>query len=114
MNTDKLHSTVKLITDLLAEKQYDELVKLSDGVRLTPVELEKAVKDYGREIIPMPQEGFGQIDFIEVEGANPKKWSVNVPIYTKEEGMSDLTLELTLIESGQSHFRVEVDDLHVL
>jgi hypothetical protein len=114
MNAAKFNSTVKLVSDLLAKKQYDELVKLSNGVRLTPVEIEKAVKDYGREIIPLPQEGFSQIDVIEVEGTNPRKWSVNVPVFTMEEGMSDLTLELTLIESWRSHYRVEVDDLHVL
>ena len=47
MNTEKLHSTVKTVTDLLAQEAYIDLEKLSNGVRLTANELKKAVVEYG-------------------------------------------------------------------
>ena len=114
MDTEKLHKTVKKVTDLLSEKKYNEIKSLCNGVRLTTSELEYAVKKYGRKIIALPNEGYEKLDVIEVSDTNPKEWSVNVPIYTVEEGMSDLTLELSLINSPLELYKIEVDNLHVL
>jgi hypothetical protein len=114
MNAKKLHNTVKKVTDLLSEKKYNEIESLCNGARLGANELEYAVKDYGRVIIPLPNEGYEKLDIIEVTDSNPKEWSVNVPIYTSEEGMSDLTLELSLIDSPSEFYKIEVDNLHVL
>jgi hypothetical protein len=114
MNTEKLHSTVKTVTDLLAQEAYIDLEKLSNGVRLTANELKKAVVEYGCKIVPTPVQGYEELDVIEVIGSKPKQWSVNVPVFTLEEGKSDLTLELTIIESPSALYRIEVDDLHVL
>lgn len=94
MNTEKLHNTVKRVTDLLAKEKYKEIESLCNGVQLDAEELAYAAKDYGMEILPLPKEGYEKLDIIEVTNSNPKEWSVYVPIYTSEEGMSDLTLEL--------------------
>jgi hypothetical protein len=45
---------------------------------------------------------------------NPKCWSVNLPLWTKEEGRSDLTLQMHFTESDGALYAVEIDDLHVL
>jgi len=114
MNKEKLNNTVKVVTDYLAKPKYDELVNLSNGDRLSADDIEYRVKDYGRSITELPGEGYQKIDVIEIDNSNPREWSVNVPIYTKEEGMSDLTLELTLIDSISVIYGVEFDNLHVL
>ena len=114
MNTEKLNNTVKMVTELLAGKKYKEIESLCNGVRLNAEEIAYAVKEYGREIISLPKEGYKKLDIIEVTDSSPKEWSVNVPIYTSEEGMSDLTLELLLIDSLSDLYNIEVDDLHVL
>lgn len=114
MNAEKLNSTVKRVTELLAREAYEELEKLSKGVHLAANELKQAVDGYGRTILPLPKHAYGEINVIKIERVDPKQWSVNVPVYTKEEGKSDLTLELTLVDSSSELFGVEVHNLHVL
>jgi len=114
MNTEKLHNTVKKVTNLLAKEKYKEIESLCNGVQLDAEELAYAAKDYGMEILPLPKEGYEKLDIIEVTDSNPKEWSVYVPIYTAEEGMSDLTLELSLKDTPSEFYQIEVDNLHVL
>ena len=40
-------------------------------------------------------------------------WSVTVPLYTLEDGLSDLTLELHLTRSPAMGYAIEVDNLQV-
>ena len=47
------------------------------------------------------------------QGVKPPRWSVRMDLWTAEEGRSDLSLELTIIESGRG-YTVELDDIHVL
>lgn len=114
MNTKKLHNTVKMVTDLLAEKNYKEIESLCDGVQLDAEELAYASEDYGMEILPLPKEGYKKLDIVEVTDSNPREWSVYVPIYTAEEGLSDLTLELSLIDNPSELYQIQIDNLHVL
>jgi hypothetical protein len=51
------------------------------------------------------------MDVIEIEGGN--KWSVVMPLWSEEEGRSDLSIELTIIKYG-NNFVFEIDDLHIL
>ncbi len=114
MNRNKLDNTVKHLFDLLASKRYEELEKMSNGIRLKATEIETAIEDYGKTLISMPIQGYNDIDIIEIKNDQSDQWSVNVPVYTKEEGTSDLTLELTIIESPSDFYTVEIDGLHVL
>ena len=114
MNTEKLHNTVKKVTDLLAKEKYKEIESLCNGVQLNAEELAYAVKDYGMEILPLPKEGYEKLDIVEVTDSNPKEWSIYVPIYTTQEGMSVLTLELSLIDNPSELYQIEVDNLHVM
>jgi hypothetical protein len=50
---------------------------------------------------------------VEVENSNPKEWSVVAPIYTSEEGCSDLSIELSLIENGKEIYKSELDNIRV-
>jgi hypothetical protein len=114
MNVEKLNYTVRAVTDLLAHEKYEALEQLSKGVRLTASEIMYAVSEYGRKIVALPEEGYEELDIIEVTESNPKEWSVNVPIFTKEEGRSDLTLELSLTDSRENMYVVAIDNIHVL
>jgi hypothetical protein len=60
-----------------------------------------------------PGESFKQMDIIEVKDAVPAQWSVRFHLWTYEEGRSDLSLELTLIEQGEGYI-IELDGIHVL
>ena len=98
---------------LLVQGNYFEIERLTQGVRLNATALEQAVVDYGRKLI-IPREGCLTADIVEIEGSWPKAWSINVPLFTLEEGFSDLTLSLTVRELELGNYQVEIDDLHVL
>jgi hypothetical protein len=70
------------------------------------------ITDYGRQLVLPPDEAFGVMDVVEVRNAKPRRWSVTMPLWTREEGRSDLSLELTLIAGAQA-FAIELDDIHV-
>ncbi|XVQ08800.1 DUF7668 domain-containing protein [Spirillospora sp. CA-255316] len=68
------------------------------------------VREYPFEPVDLPDEGWRYADAFAIgDGA----WAVCVPLWTAEEGRSDLTVEATVTE-GPDGPRVEVDDIHVL
>jgi hypothetical protein len=63
----------------------------------------------------MPSAPIGELlDVVEIRNSTPRSWNVNLPLWTKEEGKSDLTLQMCFIDSGNDLYSVEIDDLHVL
>ena len=110
----KVILTIKKIVELLVSKNYQELEKLSGGVRLTSSEIDQAVCDYGAVLVTPPDSDFENVDAIEITGSNPRSWSVRYDLWTEEEGRSDLSLEVTLIENDKEIMGVELDNLHVL
>jgi len=110
---NRLEQPVRRVLALLAEKRYTELESLTHGVRLRAADISNAIADYGRTIIAPPDDAFRLMDVVEVKAAVPPRWSITMPVWTKEEGRSDLSVELTVIEDGGA-FRVELDDIHVL
>lgn len=101
------------ISTLLATGQYYELERLSEGNRLSRSDMQIAVTSYGRRLLPLPHEVLEDIDYVACVGAQPARWSVVVPLFTAEEGRSDLSLELTLIGQGEYRYAVEIDNIHV-
>jgi|HubBroStandDraft_1064217.scaffolds.fasta_scaffold1175769_1 hypothetical protein len=70
------------------------------------------VRDYPDTVIPLPAEGWELADAIQVSG-HPELWSVVVPLWTKAQGRSDLTLEAT-VEDRDENPIVRIDNIHVL
>lgn len=110
----KLKTTIQHVVTLLVQQDYAALEQLSKGVRLTAAELEAAIQEYGGTLILLPEVALDKVDVYEVERSDPQEWAVDVDLYTQEEGLSDLTLQLTLRESNAPLYKVEIDDLHVL
>lgn len=107
----EIEVTARYLHELLANRKYVEMEHISGGRRLTADELAESIRDYGCCVTSPPEHL--QLDVVKVETA-ADKWSVNVPIFTSEEGMSDLTLEVTMTMTGDSLCRVEIDNIHVL
>jgi len=104
----------KIIIDvytLLYNKKYKELARLTNNTRLSSNDIEESILEYGRQLIPYPNEVV--FDIVEVINSKPKELSIWAPIYTKEEGLSDLSFELTLIEKNDMTYKVELDNIHV-
>ena len=110
----KLKATVRRVVSMLAQGDYDALERLTHGTRLTAAEMAESVREYGGRLVLPPDDVFDNLDVVEVKGVQPGELSVNVSLWTAEEGRSDLTLELTLRESGKEIYDVEIDNIHVL
>jgi hypothetical protein len=110
---EELRRPVREVMELLAAGSYAEVERLTKRVRLTAQEMETVIRDYGRRLVVPPEGAFEFMDVVEVRNADPPSWSVTMPLWTREEGRSDLSLELTIV-GGQKDLRVELDDIHVL
>jgi hypothetical protein len=68
--------------------------------------------DSGATIVPLPDGAWAEADAGPVD-ACPGQWWVVVPLWTREEGMSDLSLEATITESADG-VMVVIDNIGVL
>ena len=105
---------VREIVALLARGDYYALEQLSSGVRLSASELAQAVREYPATLCQPPSPAAAPLDVVAVRGAVVPTWSVVVPLWTLEEGRSDLSLELTIRHLEGAGYAFEIDDLHVL
>jgi len=101
------------VTQLPASRDYNGLEVLTRGLRLSVAAIEQAVAEYGRTIVVPPKDAFDLLEASEILTAAPNTWSVTIPLWTLEEGRSDLTAEVTFaIRGGAS--AIELDNIHVL
>lgn len=98
----------------LAAGEYEEVVRLAPRSRISAQEMEAAVRQYGQHLVSLPAQAYELIDYVAVRNTTPSEWSVVVPLFTEEEGRSDLSLELSMVEVKPCNFEVQVDDIHVL
>ena len=105
---------VRTVAAMLARREYTALEELSGGVRLSATDLERAVHEYGRTLSVPPPGQEPPLDVVEIRDRRPRRWAIYVPLWSREEDRSDLTLELTVIEVPSEGYRVEIDNLHVL
>ena len=110
---EQLREPIGRVINLLVECKYPELEALTNGVRLKASDMDRAISEYGRKLVPPPQDAFKLMDVVEIKDAPNPRWLVAMPLWTQEEGRADLTVEITLIRCNKG-FQVELDDIHVL
>lgn len=110
---EQLKVPVKQVIELLVARKFSELETLTNGVRLNEQAIASAVTDYGRRLVLPPNDAFKLMNVVAVRNSQPPRWSITMPLWTKEEGRSDLSIDVTLIETT-SGFTIELDDIHVL
>jgi hypothetical protein len=113
MALDILRSTVREIVVQLAREDYESAIGRCVRSRLTGDDLRNVISDYGRRVVSPPVDAYDKLDAVLVSGTAVPTWSVRAPLWTKEEGRSDLTLELT-IALGTDAPSIELDDLRAL
>lgn len=101
----------KLVQDLV-EKRYATIAMDGRGGRLSEGELRTAVEEYGRRLVTLPGDAWDLIDIFP-HTKEASVFSIDVPLWTAEEGRSDLTLSITATLHGEG-CNVVIDDLHVL
>jgi hypothetical protein len=105
---------VREVVTLLSRGDYYALERLTAGERLSASELAQAVRGYPATLRAPPSWEAVPLDVVPVTSANSPTWSVVVPLWTVEEGRSDLSLELTVQQRPDGGYNVGIDDLHVL
>jgi hypothetical protein len=110
----KIRACVERAYKLLVEGKYAELAILTGGVRLSADDLRTAASGYRYALMRWPADQPMYIDAVEVAHSRPRAWSIRADAFTAEEGRSDLSMELTVIESRSGEFTVQLDNVHVL
>jgi hypothetical protein len=113
MTYSTLESVVRPFVNLLVERKYSCAVHLCSKSRLSEADIEQVIREYGRTLIEAPINAYANLDAVSIDGVVIPTWSVYAPIWTREEGLSDLTIALTIARDGD-HWTIELDDLHVL
>lgn len=101
----------RLVEDLVAG-EYASIAADGRIGRLTNDELRRAITEYGKTLVSLPVDGIDAADIYRSDSA-PQELSVDLPLWTEEEGRSDLTLSLTIVDHGDGPL-VSIDDIHVL
>ena len=114
MSVERVATAVRGVVERLVRGEYREAVAQCDTSRLTADELRAIVLDYGRTLTTPPADAWEHLDAVRINDASRRAWSVRVPLWTREEGRSDLTIEMTVVLDAVGLPRVELVDLHVL
>jgi hypothetical protein len=110
---DNIREAVSVVLELLVKSKFEQLEKLTHGVCLSAKEIRAIIHTYGRTLISPPPAAFDLMNASKVRDSKPPQWSITMPLWTLEEGRSDLSIELTLLEKEEG-YKIELDDLHVL
>lgn len=97
---------------MLVAGRFDDLERLDEGGRMKAGEWRRGLDEFGKTLIAPPPEDLESADVIPVSGTNDS-WSVWYRLWTKQEGKSDLSLELTVRDSGGGQMHIELDGLRV-
>ncbi|HEX8717846.1 MAG TPA: hypothetical protein VF722_12810 [Gemmatimonadaceae bacterium] len=109
-----LEDATKHVMNLLAQKDYRALENLTQGVGMSANDMDHVIREYGRHVILPPEEAYSRLTAIEILVPPPGRWSVDMPLWTEEEGESDLTVELRITLQRDNWVKVMLDDIHVL
>ena len=110
---ESVEAAVREIMVLLAGQRYKEMERFTQGTQITAEDIARAIQEYGHTLVPCPEPIENLIDIVEVTDTARPTWSVVVPLYTQEEGRSDLSVELTVVEVGQNRFQVTLENIRV-
>ncbi len=110
---ERIYLLVARIIVLLVTKEYGRIAELTGGIRMTAEEIDRAISDYGRTLVNLPENADQLLDVIRVDGTTREQYSVRMPLWTEQEGRSDLTLDLMITANGDQ-LVVELHDIHVL
>jgi hypothetical protein len=107
-----LWAFLRSIMQLLVNKNYVALERMSSANRLSALDMEQAVSAYGRTLV-MPPVGKFCPDIVPITGNEACRWSVVLPLFSNEEGPSDLSLGVQVRLLDNKSYELEIEDLHV-
>jgi hypothetical protein len=109
---DEAREAVRAIVHDIVLGRFAELERDGRAGRLTADEIRLAVLQFSRTLIDLPDEAWPVVDSYTC-AVSDVQFAVDVPMWTNEDGQSDLSLSLT-VELHGGTARVSIDNFHVL
>lgn len=103
-------ATITALVRLISQGDYEAIAANGQAGRMGAEGIKRAVETYPYTVIPLPSEAF---ELAEVYRIDETRLDIYLPLWTHEEGRSDLTLCLSCYTIG-SNTQVEVNDLRWL
>lgn len=112
MKADQYFETELInLIDALVNGDFDKISDNDWYGRLNKPDLEARIAEHGNTLVAPPDFFVERIDIYEYEDGSGL--ALNVPLWTEEEGMSDLTLSLELSYEG-TKIKLQMTDLRIL
>jgi hypothetical protein len=104
-------SIIKEIVYNISMNNYEAIKVNRQNGRVDIDDLKRVIAEYGCTIVLLPDEAFTKAEIYDVKDEN--RLDVYIPLWTEEEGRSDLTLSLSCYIINETA-KVEISDLGVL
>ena len=111
LDIDLFKEKIKNLVMDLSNKNYKKIETEKINGRANIMDLEIILREYGKTIIPLPEEVFKIANIYNIEKEN--RIDIYIPLWTKEEGRSDLTLSIICFLENNNPI-IEINDLEVL
>ena len=105
---------VRLAVGLLVGEQYGTLARLSVDRGVRPEDLASAVHRYGATLVRPPEPAYDDLDPVACERAGKRAYAIDFSLWSKEEGRSELSLVLDVVEAMPDVYHPVVRDIRVL
>jgi hypothetical protein len=102
---------LKLVRSLVANR-FAELAAAGSMGRVDPADAQRVLDQYPATFREPPIEILSHGDAVEVIGV-PGEWRIDLPLWTAEEGRSDLELRVTGHRLEDGSVEIELDDILV-
>ena len=114
-NDLKIRSAARFVLNLLTQKDYASLSDLTapGPVHLNADDIQRTIESYPATI-RLPEESELVIDVVELENSFPRQYSVDVAVFTVEEGRSDLTVRMIVTDNPDGGYAVVFYDVLVM
>lgn len=102
---------INLVNDI-SNKCYNDIERRNENGRVSIIDLERVINEYNMTVVPFPEPFEIDINKIyNIEKEN--KLLVLIDLFTKEEGLSDLTLSILCFLKNDKPV-IEINDLRIL
>ncbi len=111
---EPIQAAVRAIVDLLIKRDFETIELAASPADRKPTDLKTAVAEYGRTLVAPEVKWWSTVQTTPINASAGGGLHVAAPLWTAEEGQSDLTLELRLRPDTAGRHIIEVLGLHVL
>ena len=108
-----LGESARVVVGLLVTEEWELLGRLTEGSRMSVDDIRAVVDGYGRTLVLPPPKVYDELDAIEVRNAPKRTFNIRFPLWTEEEGRSDLELVLTAVDFAEGLWTIHVDSVLV-